>query len=189
MIADILGIVHPRNPKTKELIPIDFDFFIEVIEDNGESRWIARTFKEKDKLCNKRVIEKFEIAGRWCSQKGIDWGIITEEELDNTVCKNIEKVCSYKELESVGLKTMRVNGRRKLIECFISNILECRASLRDICLEIEEEFELNYGIGLALFKYLVANHVIEIDLKKELDVSHPVVISFNKAVWKEHLKK
>ncbi|MBP3887979.1 MAG: hypothetical protein J6F30_10115, partial [Cellulosilyticum sp.] len=38
VIADALGIKHPRNPKTKELVPIDFDFFIEVIEDNGGSR-------------------------------------------------------------------------------------------------------------------------------------------------------
>lgn len=189
VIADTLGIKHPTDPQTKELVPVDFDFFLEVKGSDGKTKWVARTFKEKDKLCDRRVIEKFEIAREWCRQNNISWGIITEEELDKTVCKNIEKVNAYYDISSVGLKKMRANERRKLIEYFIGKVLECSEPIRDLCVQIEDEFELDYGVGLSLFKYLIAHHIIEIDLTKELDVSKMVPVKLNRDAWIHYIKK
>ena len=188
VIADQLGIEHPKNPRTKELVPIDFDFFLEMKQKNGGTKWIARTFKQKDKLCNRRIIEKFEIARVWCKQNNINWGIITEDELNGVVCKNIEKVSSYKELKSVGLNKMKRSELRKLVEYFVNRIIECQEPIRDLCLQIEKDFELDYGVGLALFKYLIANHLIEIDLKKELDFSQSVKAKLNHSAWVEFIK-
>ncbi len=189
VIADTLGIKHPTDPQTKELVPVDFDFFLEVKSGEGETKWVARTFKQKDRLCDRRVIEKFEIAREWCRQNNISWGIITEEELDSTVCKNIEKVNSYYDLGSVGLKKMRAKERRKLIEYFVGKVLECSEPIRDLSVELEEEFELDYGVGLSLFKYLIAHHIIEIDLRKELDVSDVVQVKLNRDAWIQYIKK
>ena len=158
-IANTLGIKHPSNPKTKELVPIDFDFFIQVKQSDGETKWLARTFKLKSELCNKRVIEKFEIARVWCKKNGISWGIITEDELDQAVCENIEKVSAYKDIKSLGLSIMTQREKKMLLEGCINKLLECEKSVRELCLEIEEEFELDYGTGLAIFKYLIANHL------------------------------
>lgn len=189
IIADTLGIKHPTDPRTKELVPVDFDFFLEVKESDGETKWVARTFKQKDRLCDRRVIEKFEIARQWCRQNNISWGIITEEELDNTVCKNIEKVNYYYEIHSVGLKSVSKNEKRKLIEYFIGKVLECSEPIRDLCVQIEEEFELDYGVGLNLFKHLIARHIIKIDLRKELDVGDVVQVKLNREGWINYNKK
>lgn len=189
VIADTLGIKHPTNPQTKELVPVDFDFFLEVKGGEGETKWVARIFKKKDRLCDRRVIEKFEIAREWCRQNNISWGIITEEELDSTVCKNIEKVNSYYDLGSVGLKKMHSKEKRKLIEYFVGKVLECSEPIRDLSVELEEEFELDYGVGLSLFKYLIAHHIIEIDLRKELNVNDVVPVKLNQEAWIRYIKK
>lgn len=189
LIADTLGIKHPTDPQTKELVPVDFDFFLKVKQDDGETKWMARTFKQKDKLCDRRVIEKFEIAREWCRQNNISWGIITEEELDSTVCKNIEKVNSYYDIAGVGLQKMRAKERRRLIEYFVGQVLECSEPIRDVCVELEEEFELDYGVGLGLFKYLVAQHILEIDMTKELEVSEVVPVKLNRDAWIQYIKK
>lgn len=49
---------------------------------------------------------------------------------------------------------IRVNERRKLIEYLIDKILEGSKPIIDLCVQIEGEFELDYGGGLSLFKYL-----------------------------------
>ncbi len=189
VIADTLGIKHPADPQTKELVPVDFDFFLEVKQGDGETRWIARTFKQKDKLCDRRVIEKFEIAREWCRQNNISWGIITEDELDSTVCKNIEKVNAYYDIASVGFKKLRAKERRRLIEYFVGQVLACSEPIRDLCVELEEKFELEYGVGLGLFKYLVAHHILEINLTKELEVSDVVPVKLNRDAWIQYIKK
>lgn len=57
LIAEELGLNHPRHPKTKELFTLTSDFCITLKNGNN----IIRTIKPKDKLLKKRAIEKFEI--------------------------------------------------------------------------------------------------------------------------------
>jgi len=49
----------------------------------------ARTIKRKEDILDSRVLEKFEIEGRYWGNKDISWGIVTEEEIDKTLAKNI----------------------------------------------------------------------------------------------------
>ena len=84
---------------------------------------------------------------------------------------------------------MRAKERRKLIEYFVGKVLECSEPIRDLSVELEEEFELDYGVGLSLFKYLIAHHIIEIDLRKELDVSDVVQVKLNRDAWIQYIKK
>lgn len=43
---------------------------------------IVRTIKPKDDLMDERVIEKFEIERRFWEKRDINWGIVTEEDID-----------------------------------------------------------------------------------------------------------
>lgn len=49
----------------------------------------ARTIKRKEDILDSRVLEKFEIERRYCEKQNISWGIVTEEEIDKTLAKNI----------------------------------------------------------------------------------------------------
>lgn len=84
---------------------------------------------------------------------------------------------------------MSKNERRKLIEYFMGKVLECSEPIRDLCVQIEEEFELDYGVGLNLFKHLIARHIVKIDLRKELHVGDVVQVKLNREGWINYIKK
>lgn len=66
LIADELGIEHPKHPKTGEYVVMTTDFVLTV--DNGNKRIdIARTVKSNEDLFNERIIQKFEIEREYCS--------------------------------------------------------------------------------------------------------------------------
>ncbi|WP_454055473.1 TnsA endonuclease N-terminal domain-containing protein [Clostridium sp. Marseille-Q7071] len=49
----------------------------------------ARTIKRKEDILDSRVLEKFEIERRYWEKQDISWGIVTEEEIDKVLAKNI----------------------------------------------------------------------------------------------------
>ncbi len=74
LIAQELGIKHPTNPKTQELNTMTSDFCITLKNGNN----IIRTIKPKEKLRNKRTIEKFEIERVYWERHYVDCNYIKE---------------------------------------------------------------------------------------------------------------
>nr|WP_243458151.1 TnsA endonuclease N-terminal domain-containing protein [Sporosarcina sp. Te-1] len=60
IIANELGINHPTDPKTGDLIVMTTDFLLTVNKGQDVTE-VARTIKIKGKLLKERVLEKFEI--------------------------------------------------------------------------------------------------------------------------------
>lgn len=88
VIAEELGIKHPTDPKTGDPIVMTTDFLLTVDKGQGVFE-VAHTIKMKDKLLEERVLEKFEIEREYWERKGTSWGIVTEEEIDKTMARNI----------------------------------------------------------------------------------------------------
>src|SRR5699024_12625191 len=88
VIAEELGIKHPAEPKAGDPIVMSTDFLLTVDKGQGVFE-VAHTIKMKDKLLEERVLEKFEIERVYWERRGISWGIVTEEEIDKTVARNI----------------------------------------------------------------------------------------------------
>lgn len=176
LIANELGVEHPKNPETGELIVMTTDFLINI-DYNNESLEIARTTKSKDDLLNKRVCEKFEIERVYWERKGVNWAIITEEEIDSTLVKNIGLVHSYKEIGLVDSFIDIEPGEIKdLIYEFLKRIVDNPKSMRRICNEFDDEMCLKRGTGLSIFKYLVINRIIVIDITKKINVNSNIPI-------------
>lgn len=74
LIADELGIEHPKNPETGEFIVMTTDFLVTVNCDN-KIYDVARTIKSRDDHMDKRILEKFEIERVYWERKGINWGL------------------------------------------------------------------------------------------------------------------
>ncbi len=72
LIAEELGLEHPKNPTTGESIVMTTDFFISI-KNNNEFYEVARTIKAKDELMNRRILEKFEIERVYWQKRNIDW--------------------------------------------------------------------------------------------------------------------
>jgi hypothetical protein len=91
LISEECGIKHSTHPKTGEVVTMTSDFCITLRNGND----IIRTIKPKSELINKRVIEKFEIERRYWRNHGLDWGIVTDEEIDKIFALNLKNILAY----------------------------------------------------------------------------------------------
>ncbi|SHK23359.1 TnsA endonuclease N terminal [Geosporobacter subterraneus DSM 17957] len=60
---------------------------------------LARTIKSVDNLNSQRQMEKFEIERCYWKMKDIDWGIVTEKEIDKNLTDNIGLVRPFYSLD------------------------------------------------------------------------------------------
>jgi hypothetical protein len=185
-IAMELGITHPKDPKTNEPVVMTTDFLV-TVEHNGEYFEAARTIKSKDDLLNRRINEKFEIERIYWARKEIDWGIVTDEQIDKTIAHNISFIQGYKDITEIdcfeGIDNLEL---KDLIYEFMRRVVDDKRSIRKICSEFDSDMELGKGSGLSIFKYLVINKIIKIDITQEIDVNkHIPVIN----IQKEEIKK
>ena len=125
VIAEELGIKHPSHPTTKKYEPLVPDFYLLVKNHQGSSDRVIREFKLKNDLVNRRVLEKFEIERVWCERNGYDWGIITEEELEPIICKNIDNIYEYYFIDRIGLPDWLPNQTKELVAEFIKRAKVC----------------------------------------------------------------
>ncbi|NFO46722.1 heteromeric transposase endonuclease subunit TnsA [Clostridium botulinum] len=176
LIANELGIRHPRSHETNEDIVMTTDFLITISTAEGIKE-VARTIKSKDDLLDERIIEKFEIERVFWKKRDIDWGIVTEEEIDKTIAHNISFIQGYRDIRNVdSFSEMEVIEVKDLIYEFLKRIVDDKRSMRSICLEFDNDMNLEKGSGLSILKYLIINKIIEIDISQKIDVNKNIHI-------------
>jgi hypothetical protein len=171
LIAEELGINHPKNSETDEFTVMTVDFLV-TMKVNNKIIEVVRTIKPKDELLNKRVIEKFEIERTYWQKRGIDYGIITEDEIDKNISDNLSYLYGYKEITNLdSFIDISADDLKDLIYEFIKRILDSRRTVRTICSQFDNDMSLDKGSGLSIFKYLVWNKIISIDITQKIDVN------------------
>lgn len=186
VIADELGIKHPTNPKTGELVEMTTDFLITVNKDQ-QYQHLARTLKYKDDLMNERVLEKFEIERVYWERQDVDWGIVTELEIPKDMAHNIAFVHGYSDLSVIeGFEEVTAYEIDEMSIYFIKKLLTEDKTVKQIAKEFERDFGVIVGCGLSLFKHLIITKAIDLDLLDKLDVNQ---IQQIKAVRKDFSEK
>lgn len=176
LIAEELGIEHPKHPETGEFIIMTTDFLI-TTKENNKNVEMARTIKCKDELLNKRVLEKFEIERNYWKRKGVNWGIVTENEIDKDIANNLSFIHSYNDIRNIdSFVNINSNDLKDLIYEFIKRIFDDSKTIRAICSQFDKDIDLDNGSGVSIFKYLICNKIIEIDMTKKLDINTRVHI-------------
>lgn len=175
LIAKELGIEHPKIPGTEEFVVMTTDFLISLNSNKGKIE-VARTLKYKDDL-NKRVLEKYEIERMYWKNRGVDWSIVTEADIDKDIVNNISYVHGYSDITDLDCF---VNiGKHELKDLnyeFIKRIIDANKTMRSICNEFDNDMCLEKGSALSLFKYLVINKIINIDITQKIDVNSIIQI-------------
>ena len=149
------------------------DFRITLVEGDRTVDQI-RTVKYAESLCNKRVLEKFEIERRYWERRGIDWGIVTERELAPPLARNIEllrgKQCltDRLSLNAVQLYTIAQT---------LTNIV----TVEDLCLreagaKCESQLGQDKGVGMTIAYYLLANRYWEVDMYNPIDPRKRIIL-------------
>jgi len=128
----------------------------------------ARTVKISSELKEKRVIEKLEIERRYWDNYGIDWKIVTENEISYIKAKNIEWLYSSQNFDLASESDELRDAVLVMLEMFKVS----EYSVLETIKEIEKKFSLTKGMGLMLFKHLALNKKIALDLNKTLDLKN-----------------
>ena len=131
VIANELGIKHPTDPKSGEPIVMTTDFLITY--HNGKNTIeLARTIKMKNELLKERILEKFEIEREYWKRRDIDWGIVTEEEINKTMARNISYIHSYYDIRDYDtFREMSSQHIEDLSFTLVNRLLNNTESIRD----------------------------------------------------------
>lgn len=171
-LAKELNIKHPRDPKTKENIVVTTDFCITLVRDN-KSFIIARAAKKSGDLLKPRVVEKLKIEELYWLKQGIEWGVITENDLPMVYIRNIEwvRIARWENYVadidpalitkfSKTFATALEQGGNRRLSLFLEEFDHC------LCNE--------HGIALRLFRHLLARKIIKTDFFKKISVEFPL---------------
>lgn len=176
LIADELGLKHPTHPVTKKAITMTSDFCITLRVGNS-TRDVIRTAKYKNDLVERRVIEKFAIEQTYWERHGLDWGIITEEEINKNYSQNLSDILDYYDLsDNEGFKDISLEEREDVMIAFLQRLIDSDKTVRQISSRFEKDLHLTKGAGIALFKHLLARKYISIDLLSPLQLEQPIII-------------
>ncbi|WP_205079576.1 TnsA endonuclease N-terminal domain-containing protein [Pelotomaculum sp. FP] len=176
-IADDLGIKHPTDPTTGENVVMTTSFLITITQ-NGQNRLLARTVKSSSELDSKRKIEKLEIERRYWEKQGVDWGIVTEYEINRLLADNIKAIRNYYDLKICGLFE-GISDRQ--IQSYLSQLTRELCGdlvvVRNICCRFDEKNGLEPGSALALYKHLAVTRQLDVNIINEpLELAKPVTI-------------
>lgn len=152
-IAERKGIRYPVDQDTNTPLVLTTDFMI-TINENGKRYDIARTIKEVAELDKLRVMEKFEIERCYWKEKGIDWGIVTEQEINKEMALNFEWVHSAYNLED--LEDLDKSSLKKYIPALKDRLSSNEEPVQVILDSMDFEFHMKPGVFLYLFRHLVA---------------------------------
>lgn len=161
-IAESAGIRHPRDNVSKYPYVMTTDFLITT-----KQGLAARSIKQSSELEKPRVREKMEIERRYWAEKGVEWLIVTEREIDFQKARNIEWV--YRAWHYSDMLPEGIDGR--LVEGFFLDIYEgTQLPVAEAARRTEEHFRLREGLGITTFQHLLLENRIELDLSQPIDL-------------------
>jgi len=131
----------------------------------------ARTIKMTTELENVRTLEKLEIERRYWAAQDVDWRIVTEREISRQKAKNIEWLYTALGFAIAGLSEYELEHVRCVL---LNQLTQEKHSIINAAKSVEREFLLPAGSGLQLFKQLVLERKLVIDLSYPLNLSEVV---------------
>ena len=177
-IAEKLGIKHPRDPKTQHPIVMTTDMLL-TIKEGDDCRFIAHTIKPISKL-NKRVIEKFQIEKEFFKDLGIGWALITENEINYDLVKNVEWIHSARFIEDLNAP-ITFDLIMEVESVLYQELQKGDKPLAKVTLEMDIKLGLPKGTCIQIVRHLIANCYWEVDITKRLQPAlNPIKIEKTK---------
>src|SRR5699024_850271 len=118
-----------------------------------------------------RVLEKFEIERVYWERRGISWGIVTEEEIDKTVARNISYIHDYFDIRNYDVyREMADQQIDDLSLSLMSLLLNNWLSHCGIASECEADTYLPFGSCVTLCDHLLDKKIMVIYMDKIIDL-------------------
>lgn len=151
LIAEKLGIEHPKDPKTGVDIVMTTDFVITY-----KDKEFASTVKQSKELENDRILEKFEIERIYWMSHQVDLGIVTERDLPYTLIRNVEWI--HKEYHNEDVRVLGIFAVQSLERSLAASLLS-GTTIAKACLACDEQLGLEAGTSLAMFRHFFARKI------------------------------
>ena len=161
-IAEKANIKYPYDPKSSFPYVLTSDFYVET-----KQNAMVISVKPSSELAKLRVREKLEIERRYWSLRGIQWSIMTENEINSIKAKNIEWLAQAKDLSVFGLTEVIQNACR---EYFLEIYFAAHTPLPLLFKTVEIAFGLVTGMGLNIYKHLAYWKRIAINADEKLNL-------------------
>lgn len=164
-IAAALGYRHPvyRGTKTPVVMTTDF-LFTRIV--GGRRVLVARSIKSAEAIddpnTGKRTLEKEEIQRVHWTMSGVDWGLVTDRQINRTLADNLDWLVGATKVEEAvtdrqGFDALRVHAAEVR---WVDRTLA--AVLKDISARINRPFEQTVN----LLKLSLWHRLAEMDLTK-----------------------
>lgn len=157
------------DKKTKEPYILTTTFLITLLNPDGQKSFAARSIKYASELSKKTTIEKLEIERRYWTAKGINWGIVTNKDINDVRAKNIEWIHSA--MTSDDCNGLSRDEFDDLLDGLLYRLIDNQQNIREIISEFEKDYSLDAGAGLLLFKHLIAGKKIALDMDKPINLN------------------
>lgn len=160
-IANRMGVNHSIYPTTNIPIVMTTDFLITVNE-NDKKILKSISVKPSEELEKPRVLEKLEIERQYWSEKGIDWGIVTEKDINNIFTENIVSIHQFNS-NALELDHIYID---RITTPFVKGLTasESEVTLQEYFDKFERDNNLDTGSSISFFRYVVANKFVKIDM-------------------------
>ncbi|PSB34399.1 TnsA endonuclease N-terminal domain-containing protein [Stenomitos frigidus] len=166
-IADQCGFAHPSDPKTKEPIVMTTDFRV-TVKQGTKTVEQARTVKYVKDLQSQRILEKLEIERCYWQKRGIDWGIVTERDVPNTVAANVKWL--HPCLHLTDITSLTPSDILRIFAVMTPMVSQTEATLADITATCDDRLGLAPGLSLSVARHLLANRCWRVDMHQTI---HP----------------
>ena len=165
-----LKIERFKDKKSQVPYVITTTFLIVTTNGIGEPKYVARAIKAASELKN-TTLERLEIERRYWTTKGIDWGIVTNKNINSIRAKNIEWLHTV--LTSDDYNGIPAADMEQLSEGLLFRIIESQQPIRKVLVMYERDYMLDPGTGVLLFKYLIIKKRVKIDLNIPINLNAP----------------
>jgi hypothetical protein len=168
---DGINFEHFKDKKSGITYVINTSFLITLKDSKGNKSFAARSLKAASGLEKKSTLERLETERRYWSSKGIDWGIVTQKEISVVMAKNIEWIHSALFNENdIGITADEI---KELDGAFMERINDNPKTMRTILMDFDKDYTLENGTALYIFKHLIADKKIKVDMNQEISLNKP----------------
>ena len=172
-IAERLGCRHPRHPQTRRPIVMTTDFLV-TIRLHGQEHDEARAVKPSSELSNRRVCEKLDIERWYWQERGIDWGLVTEQELSPTLARNLALIAPYWDIHD--RLPLAPDQIARVATVLTRLVTSCHASLAELSAQGDGQFGYAPGTCLTIAYHLLARKQWVVDLLQPLHPDRPLTL-------------
>ncbi|GFO67769.1 hypothetical protein GMLC_13480 [Geomonas limicola] len=172
-IAKRLGIKHSADNATGESFIMTTDFLVDEVID-GKTILKARSIKPASELGSKRVLEKLEIERTYWADRGVDWGLVTDQDIPMALSKNVEWVHD-------SLLPEVPEDLLCQIETALFAELEERADmpLSKLALKVDRDLGMKPGLALSVVRHLIASRQWLVDMNQLILTDKPLSVTRN----------